>query len=158
MKNLKQSFKVSLNLRKGIIEFYNDYGERFIVKINSLICTVGKEVLYKTTDLEVVIDYMADQLIMTTNGNTIVYFGLGELISLVLYLLTKLNATCYINNYIEFLGNKIGPILVKSLRLKDGNVNEAIVFFYTIVPFVLRTKYENKLHKFFKSIRKYCFF
>ena len=157
MKNLKQSFKVIVNAKKGIIVFYNVYGGRFTVNISSLICTAGKEILYKTSNLEVRIDYMADQLVMATNGNTEVYSGLGELISLVLHLLTKQNAVNYIRDYIDFLGNKIGHIVVKSLKLKDGNVNEAMYYcFYMILPEVLRNKFDNKLYKFYISFTSIC--
>ena len=157
MKDLKQSFKVTVNTKKGIIVFCNVYGGRFTVNISSLICTAGKEILYKTASLEVKIDYMADQLIVATNGNTEVYSGLGELISLVLHLLTKQNAVNYIRDYIDFLGNKIGHIVVKSLKLKGGNVNEAMFYcFYIILPEVLRNKYDNKLHKFCASFTNIC--
>ena len=157
MKNLKQSFKVIVNAKKGIIVFYNVYGGRFTVNISSLICTAGKEILYKTTNLEVRIDYMADQLIVTTNGNTEVYSGLGELISLVLHLLTMLNAVSYIRDYIDFLGDKIGHIVVKSLKLKGGDINAAMVYcFYTILPAELRDKHDNKLHKFYEAFKNLC--
>ena len=157
MKNLKQSFKVTVNAKKGIIVFYNVYGGRFTVKISSLICAAGKEILYKTTNLEVRVDYMADQLIVDMNGNTEVYSGLGELIGYILYLLSKLRAANYIKDYISFLGDKIGHIVVKSIKINGGDINAAMVYcFYTILPAELRDKHDNKLHKFYEAFKNLC--